>query len=345
LIYCTLLNPAFDLIYPVDSFVPGATLRDIACTRFCAGKGINVARVVRTLGEEVCVIGVMPEEDEKRFVSYLESREIYYRFFTVPGDVRLNVTVIEKQGGTASHLNSESPQVSQQAQNAFMRFVGAHLSAGDLWCFCGSIAPGFDDDLYGKMIKRCREAGVDTFLDTRGKALRYGVRSRPTALKPNITELEDLYEEKIRGVRHLALKGKKLLDRGVPYVFISLGSDGMMALHGSECLLCVPPQVRTVDTGRVRRRAHGRRAGRLAAEAFLQGNLPSGNGLRRLKGHARGPAYDIKGRGEEADGGREDNGGLEGQERNNHEAITDINHRRSGIFRLPSVRPAGERGP
>ncbi|MBN2189472.1 MAG: 1-phosphofructokinase family hexose kinase [Chitinispirillaceae bacterium] len=248
MIYCTLLNPAFDLIYPVDSFVPGGALRDIACTRFCAGKGINVARVVRTLGEEACVIGVMPEEDEKRFVSYLESREIYYRFFRVPGEVRLNVTVIEKQGGTASHLNSGSPKVPQQAQNAFMRFVGGHLSAGDLWCFCGSIVPGFDDDLYGKMIKRCREAGVDTFLDTRGKALGFGVRARPTALKPNITELEELYEEKIRGVRHMALKGKKLLDRGVPYVFISLGSDGMMALHGSECLLCAPPQVRSVDT-------------------------------------------------------------------------------------------------
>jgi 1-phosphofructokinase family hexose kinase len=247
-IYCTLLNPAFDLIYPVERFVPGETRRDVACRRFCAGKGINVARVVRTLGEEVCVIGVMPEEEESRFVSYLESREIYYRFFTVPGAVRLNVTIVEKEQGRASHLNSGSPKVSHQVQNAFMRFVGDHLAAGDLWCFCGSIVTGFDDDLYGKMIRRCREAGVDTFLDTRGKPLRYGVRARPAALKPNIAELEELYEEKIRGVRHMALKGKKLLDRGVPYVFISLGYDGMMALHGNECLLCVPPQVRSVDT-------------------------------------------------------------------------------------------------
>jgi len=232
----------------VDSFVSGSTIRDVPCRRFCAGKGINVARVVRTLGEEVCVIGIMPEGDEKRFVSYLESQEIYYRFFPVPGDVRLNVTVIERQGSAASHLNSASPILPLQAQNAFMRFVGKHLTAGDSWCFTGSIPAGFDDDLYAKMIKSCREASIDTFLDTRGKALRLGLRAKPMFLKPNITELEDLYEEKIRGVRHMALKGKKLLDRGVPYVFISLGSDGMIALHGSECLLCEPPQVKTVDT-------------------------------------------------------------------------------------------------
>lgn len=252
MIYCTLLNPAFDFIYSVESFVSGNTLRDVSCHRFCAGKGINVAKVVRTLGEEVSVIGVMPEEDEKRFVSYLESEEIYYRFFSVPGDVRLNVTIIERQegshGGSVSHLNSASPKLSQQAQNEFMRFVGKHLTAGDVWCFSGSIPPGFDDDLYAKMIKSCKEAGIDTFLDTRGKALRLGLRAKPMALKPNITELEDLYDEQIKGVHHMALKGKKLLDRGVPYVFISLGSDGMIALHDNDCLLCVPPQVKTVDT-------------------------------------------------------------------------------------------------
>jgi len=248
LIYCTLLNPAFDFIYSVDSFVSGSTLRDVPCRRFCAGKGINVARVVRTLGEEVCVIGIMPEGDEKRFVSYLESQEIYYRFSPVPGDVRLNATIIERQACAASHLNSASPKLSLQAQNAFMRFFGKHLTAGDSWCFSGSIPSGFDDDLYAKMIISCREAGIDTFLDTRGKALGLGLRAKPMIVKPNITELEDLYDEQIRGVHHMALKGKKLLDRGVPYVFISLGSDGMIALHERDCLLCVPPQVKTVDT-------------------------------------------------------------------------------------------------
>jgi tagatose 6-phosphate kinase len=247
LIYCTLLNPAFDLIYPVDNFAPGSTVRDVPCHRYPAGKGINVARIVRALEEEVSVIGVMPERDQPRFVSYLEDKEIYYRFFSVPGDVRLNVTVIERHGGMVSHLNSESPELSLQVQNAFMRFVGKHLAEGDRWCFTGSIPPGFDDDLYAKMIKLCRGAGIDTFLDTRGKALRLGVRAKPLALKPNITELEELFGEQIKGVHHMALKGKKLLDRGVPYVFISLGSDGMIALHESDCLLCVPPQVKTVD--------------------------------------------------------------------------------------------------
>ena len=247
MIYCTLLNPAFDLIYSVGDFISGSTMRDVPCRRYPAGKGINVARVVRTLGEEVCVIGVMPERDANKFVTYLESHGIRHHFFPTPGDVRMNVTVIEQHDRIASHLNSASEELPPRVQDEFLQFVSSHLSAGDEWCFPGSIPAGFDGDLYARMVKLCKEACIDTFLDTRGKALRLGIRAKPLVLKPNSTELEELFGEQIKGVHHIALKGKKLLDKGISYVFISLGSDGMIALHENECLLCAPPQVKTVD--------------------------------------------------------------------------------------------------
>ena len=52
----------------------------------------------------------------------------------------------------------------------------------------------------------------------------------------------------IEGVRHIALKAKRLLDVGLEYVFVSMGSDGMIAVHGNDCLLCSPPAVRAIDT-------------------------------------------------------------------------------------------------
>ena len=102
--------------------------------------------------------------------------------------------------------------------------------------------------MYAKLVRICKEKRADTFLDTRGKPLRLGVRAKPSAIKPNSSELEELFGEQIKGVHHIALKGKKLLDRGVSHIFISLGSDGMIALHDNDCLLCVPPDVATLDT-------------------------------------------------------------------------------------------------
>jgi 1-phosphofructokinase family hexose kinase len=249
LIYCPLLNPAFDLIATISHFSSGATLRDIPSQLFPAGKGINVANVIRVLGEEVCVLGLMPERDENRFSEYLESRGIQSHFYCVPGDVRINVTIAEQKDGAVTHINCAGSTLPPRIQDEFLQFIGGHLVAGDQWCFSGSLPNGFDDDFYAKMVKQCKAMGAATFLDTRGKALQLGVKSKPLVIKPNSTELEELFGEQIKGVHHLALKGKKLLDRGIGHVFISLGSDGMIALHENDCLLCVPPpQITSIDT-------------------------------------------------------------------------------------------------
>ncbi|MBN2036189.1 MAG: 1-phosphofructokinase family hexose kinase [Chitinispirillaceae bacterium] len=247
MIYCTLLNPAIDLIYPVSRLVAGSTIRDVEARVYPAGKGINVAHVAHIMGEAVCVIGIMPERDHHRFIAYLENRGIGHQLYPAPGDARNNVTVVEPNGQT-THLCSAGAAFPQRIQEEFLQFAAGRLKEGDLWCCTGTIPTGFDDDVYATLVKYCKKSGIATFLDTRGRPLRLGVRAKPLAVKPNSTELEDLFGEQIKGVRHIALKGKKLMDGGVPYVFISLGSDGMIAVHDNDCLLCVPPQVATVDT-------------------------------------------------------------------------------------------------
>ena len=248
MIFCTLSNPAIDFIYPIEAFTAGGTLLNVPSRMYPSGKGINVAHVVRTLGEEVCMVGIIPERDQRRFEAYLEAMDIQRHFITISGDVRTNVTIIEQKSGMVSHLNSVGPVVPLRVQEEFIQFAASYFTRGEEWCFSGSIPSGFEDEVYAQLIRAGKEAGVSTFLDTRGRPLRLGINARPLLIKPNITELEDLFGEQIKGVRHIALKGKKLLDRGVSFVFISLGSDGMIALHDSDCLLCVPPQVKSVDT-------------------------------------------------------------------------------------------------
>jgi 1-phosphofructokinase len=248
LIYCTLLNPTVDYVYTVEQFTSGNALLDVPCRRYPSGKGINVATLIKTLGEEVSVVGVMPERDRQRFAGYLESKEIAYYFLPMRGDARTNITIVEQKNGFSSHLNSAGPDWPPRVYDEFLRFSADRLKEGDVWCCTGSAPQAFDDDIYAQIIKSCKTKGAPCFLDARGRALRLGVRAKPVAVKPNITELEDLFGEQIKGVHHIALKGKKLLDHGVSYVFISLGSDGMIAIHENDCLLCVPPQVKTVDT-------------------------------------------------------------------------------------------------
>lgn len=248
MIYCTLLNPALDVIYKIDKFQSGATLVDAVFNAVPAGKGINVARVVATLGEDVCVTGLMPEHNLKYVSDFLHSFNINHLFFEISGSMRINTTILEKNSSSITHLNSLNNAVPRHLQDEYLNFIGKLIKKNDVWSFSGSIPNGFENDLYNKLISLCSENGVVSMLDTRDDALKFGIRSRPIMIKPNLDELESLFDEPVHGVHHIALKGKRLLDMGVSYVFISLGSDGMIAVHGNDCLLCSAPQVKVSDS-------------------------------------------------------------------------------------------------
>lgn len=248
MIYCTLLNPALDVIYKVDSLQSGSTLTNTSCLAVPAGKGINVARVVSLLGEEVCVTGLMPENDIKRTTEFLENMGIGSAFIPIPGNLRVNTTILEKNSESVTHINSLSAKVPIRIQDEYLDYVAGRCKKDDFWCFSGSLPNGFESDIYNKLIRICSENGSDTLLDSRDAALKLGIRSRPIMIKPNLDELEMFFDEQIRGVHHIALKGKRLLDMGISFVFISLGSDGMIAVHENDCLLCSAPQIKVVDT-------------------------------------------------------------------------------------------------
>lgn len=248
MIYCTLFNPALDVVYNMEEFRSGSTLTDVKSSVLPAGKGINVAKVIHILGEDVCVTGLMPECDLQRTKGHLENLGITHNFFPISGCMRINVTILERSVSCVSHINSENAALPSRIQDEFLNFVRPNIKSGDVWCFSGSLPGGFDDDIYGRLLKSCKGVCADAFLDSRGNALKLGVRSKPKMVKPNLSELEEFFGEQIKGVHHIALKGKRLIDMGIPYVFISLGGDGLIAIHENDCLLCAAPQVKVIDT-------------------------------------------------------------------------------------------------
>lgn len=248
MIYTVVLNPALDVLYELGELVPGTTVTDVPSQMNPAGKGLNVARVVRALGEEVGVVAVMPDDSRAMFGRHCHDRKIKPLFYGVTGAARVNVTLYEKSAGQVTHINSEGVRLSPRIQDEFISYAGEIFAPDDIWAFCGSLPAGVDRDVYRILIEQAHANRIVSLLDTRGEALRLGGRAKPVMIKPNLSELEQFFGEQVKGVRHIALKAKRLIDMGIPYVFISLGSDGMIALHENDCLLCSVPQVRVIDT-------------------------------------------------------------------------------------------------
>ena len=247
MIFCTLYNPVMDIIYSLDNLQTGGTYSDVNYALSPAGKGINIAEVVKALGEEVSVIGIMPENDMMRFSGYLEKRGIKSFFYPVEGNMRINTTLSEIETGNVTHINSPDYLWSTRIQDEFQEFIEKHMNNGDIWALSGSLPQGFDTDTYLKAIKILKEKGIIVMFDSQGLAFSMGVRAKPNMVKPNSDELEAFFGEPVEGVHHIALKGKRLLDMGIDYVFVSLGSDGMIAVHENDCLLCSAPDIEALD--------------------------------------------------------------------------------------------------
>ncbi len=248
MIQCAMCNPAVDVLYMLDELMPGTTLVDVPSSIYPAGKGINVAKTVKALGEDVRVVALIPENDQVRFSTYMDTLEIGHEFYLVPGNARINSTISEKQIGQVTHINCVGTTYPPRVQDEFILFIRQRLKRGDYWAFTGSLPRGFGSDTYAQLIRSARDKDITCLLDSRGEALSLGIRAFPTMVKPNLTELEEFFGEQIQGVHHIALKGKRLLDVGIEYVFISLGADGMIAIHKNDCLLCSGPLIEPVDT-------------------------------------------------------------------------------------------------
>jgi 1-phosphofructokinase family hexose kinase len=237
-----------DVVYDIGEVQLGGTVTDVPAKIVPAGKGINVAKAIKTLGEDVCVVGVVHENSQAQFHQYLHGMGIMTHFISVPGTTRVNVTLVEAKVGQTSHINSAAAGIPSSVENEVLHYFESNIGSGDMCLLCGSVPKGMDTDAYKKLIKICKEKGAIVLLDTHGDALKIGVRAKPDMVKPNLEELEGFFNEKIQGVHHIALKGKRLEDMGVGYVFISLGFDGMIAIHENDCLLCSAPSVRALDT-------------------------------------------------------------------------------------------------
>jgi 1-phosphofructokinase family hexose kinase len=223
-------------------------MSSVEAALYPAGKGINVARVIKELGEDVCVTGIIHEYNYAQFTHYLERLGIASHFCVIPGVTRINITLLESSSRQTTHINSLQLPVPTSVGEELLTYFRTHLKQGDVCVCTGSLPLGINNYFYCNLIKECSDSGAQTILDTSGEALRMGVRAKPVMVKPNLVELEDLFNEKVQGVHHIALKGKRLVDMGIQYAFISLGSDGMIAIHDNDCLLCSVPPVRTIDT-------------------------------------------------------------------------------------------------
>jgi 1-phosphofructokinase/tagatose 6-phosphate kinase len=186
------LNPALDKSLQVPNFTPGRRHRTVDQMTMPGGKGVNVARAIKRLGQPVIATGIAGGATGTRIVEALNDDSILNAFVRIREESRTNTAVLDPTTGMQTEINERGPAVTAQELELFREKL-LYLAKGASMCvFAGSLPRGVDAGIYADLIREVKRLGVTTVLDTEGEALRLAVRGEPDIVSPNELEAEEL---------------------------------------------------------------------------------------------------------------------------------------------------------
>jgi 1-phosphofructokinase family hexose kinase len=194
------LNPALDKTLQVPNFTPGRRHRTVDQVAMPGGKGVNVARAIKRLGQPVIATGIAGGATGTRIVEALNDEAILNAFVRIREESRTNTAVLDPTTGLQTEINERGPAVSPQELELFHEKL-LYLAKGASMCvFAGSLPRGVETDVYFDLIKEVKRLGVITVLDTDGEPLRLAMRAEPDVVSPNELEAEELVGQEFNDV-------------------------------------------------------------------------------------------------------------------------------------------------
>ncbi len=186
------LNTAIDKTLSVPNFRLGRRHRTVEQTTMPGGKGVNVARVLKTLGAPVIATGLAGGATGTRIVDQLTQMSVLSDFVRIGEESRTNTAVIDPTNGEQTEINERGPKVTDREVELFVDKL-LYLAKGASVCvFAGSLPREVDTDIYAHLIRELRRLNVLTVVDTDGEPMRRAVRAEPDVISPNVLESEEL---------------------------------------------------------------------------------------------------------------------------------------------------------
>ncbi len=186
------LNAALDKTLEVPNFRVGRRHRSVEQTTMPGGKGVNIARALKRLGQPVIATGLVGGATGNRIVDALSDEAILNGFVRIREESRTNTAVLDPTTGVHTEINERGPAVSAHDLELF-RDKLLYLAKGASMCvFAGSLPRGVPPDVYAGLIRELRKLGVITIVDTEGEPLRMAARAEPEIVSPNELEAEEL---------------------------------------------------------------------------------------------------------------------------------------------------------
>jgi len=242
------LNPAIDRTIKVDEINDKDVTRVQKTLRDAAGKGINVSKVVASLGGSTICTGFLAGENGKYINDTLTKLGISTDFVWVDGETRENIKIQETTKNNVIEINEKGPNIEQEDLESIKQKLDTLLKRGDILVISGSVPTGVPINFYHDIIMKYNDLGVITILDTSLELLKQNLSANPKIIKPNLYELSKLVQKELETEKDIIKEARQLCDQGINEVIVSLGKDGSLYVNKEQVYKVTVPIIKVEST-------------------------------------------------------------------------------------------------
>jgi len=232
------LNPAIDLTVQLDQLKVGEVNRQLTAQSQAAGKGLNVAQVLKDLGHELIVSGFLGQDNRQIFDHHIQQEQFDNQFIYVAGETRQNIKVAEASG-QMTDINGKGFFVDTSAKQQLCERLSQLILEVDVIVIAGSLPQGFSAEELSTLILWLQSAGKKVAVDTSGVALKAAIAAHPW-----LTETYHLPAETFAEQQHLFAS----LNSQIEHIVVSMGENGVNWLHRTQPLHATAPKVTVQST-------------------------------------------------------------------------------------------------
>lgn len=229
------LNPAIDRGIEISSFKIGAHQVGRQLFRRAAGKGVNVARVLNTLKVPSAITGFVGRGQQAYFERQLTGEYVSCELFSVAGQTRENITIVDPVSKVDTHIRDHGFQVDASDLEKLRKKLALVAREDVTVCFSGSLPDGVDLTDFMTLVHICRMGGSRVCVDSGGAVLRSCGSGRLYVIKPNFDELSEMLERPITG-RQNVLDVADRLGEMVDVALITCGAEGAYVVSDGAVL-------------------------------------------------------------------------------------------------------------
>lgn len=222
------MNPSIDIAYTLDELRIDQVNRVKTVNKTAGGKGLNVARVLHLLADDVLATGLVGGQHGAYIKEQLDQSGIKHQFLPIKGETRDSIAILH--GANQTEL----------------------LETTDIFTISGSLPQGFSKSYYAELLVLTNKKGKRVLLDTSGQTLLEVLegKEKPFLIKPNLEELGELVHQTISSATSLD-EIQSLLDHslfeGINWIVLSLGAKGAIAKVEGHFYQVTIPKIAVVN--------------------------------------------------------------------------------------------------